>query len=246
MHSLTKWTIKYLPLLGIALSTSLSFSQPAQASQNGSDSENQPMQVLYDMVLEHLKQKTDQKIHNPTYDIRKFSDRLRLPRCQGDLELEDKAPEKTFGRMTFKLQCPNPEWKIFVTATVEGDLPVVMTTKGILKQAVIQPGDVKQVFMPYQKVRRGALINVERAVGMRAKRAIPPNTILKVRQLQPPYMVFEDNNVTIITRVGNIKVKSLGIALKNGVKNQQIPVRNLSSQKIVKGIVIAPNTVVIP
>jgi flagella basal body P-ring formation protein FlgA len=81
---------------------------------------------------------------------------------------------------------------------------------------------------------------------MRAKRAIPPNTILKVRQLQPPYMVFEDNNVTIITRVGNIKVKSLGIALKNGVKNQQIPVRNLSSQKIVKGIVIAPNTVVIP
>ncbi|KUJ76089.1 flagellar biosynthesis protein FlgA [Thiomicrospira sp. XS5] len=204
------------------------------------------MQVLYDMVLKHLKQKTDQKIHNPTYDIRKFSDRLRLPRCQEPLELEDKAPQKTFGRMTFKLQCPDPEWKIFVTATVEGDLPVVISTKGILKQAVIQPGDVKQVFMPYQKVRRGALINVDRAVGMRAKRAIPPNTILKVRQLQPPYMVFEDNNVTIITRVGNIKVKSLGIALKNGVKNQQIPVRNLSSQKIVKGIVIAPNTVVIP
>jgi flagella basal body P-ring formation protein FlgA len=246
MHLLLKSTIKYLPFLGIALSTSLLFSQPTQASQNGSDSENQPMQVLYDMVLKHLKQKTDQKIHNPTYDIRKFSDRLRLPRCQKPLELEDKAPQKTVGRMTFKLQCPKPEWKIFVTATVEGDLPVVISTKGILKQAVIQPGDVKQVFMPYQKVRRGALVNVERAVGMRAKRAIPPNTILKVRQLQPPYMVFEDNNVTIITRVGNIKVKSLGIALKNGVKNQQIPVRNLSSQKIVKGIVIAPNTVVIP
>lgn len=246
MHSLIKWTIKHLPLFGLALIASLFFTSLTQASQNGSKAEHQSMQALYDMVLNHLKQKTDQKVHNATFDIMEFSDRLRLSRCQEPLELEDKAPEKIYGRMTFKLQCPNPEWKIFVTATVEGDLPVVISTKGILKQAVIQPGDVKRVFMPYQKVRRGALIDAERAVGMRAKRAIPPNTILTVRQLQPPYLVFEDNNVTIITRVGHIKVKSIGVALKNGVKNQQIPVRNLSSKKVVKGIVIAPNTVEVP
>nr|WP_278165700.1 flagellar basal body P-ring formation chaperone FlgA [Hydrogenovibrio sp. 3SP14C1] len=198
------------------------------------------------MVRSHLKQKTDQKVYNAQIDIREFSRRLQLPKCQGTLILEDKAPEKLYGRMTLRLVCPAPEWKVYVTATVEGDVPVVMTTKAILKQAVINKDDVKLELVPYQKTKTGALIDIESAIGMRAKRGISPNSILTVRQLQPPYLVLEDNNVTIITYIGNIKVESVGKALKDGVKNQQVPVENLSSKKIVKGIVIAPNTVLVP
>lgn len=222
------------------------FFSPLLKAAPDSEHDIQPMQVLYDMVLEHLKQKTDQKLHNPTFDIREFSDRLKLQRCEAPLELEDKSPEKAAGRMTFKVECPQPSWKIFVTATVDGELPVVIATKGILKEAVIQPGDVKQILQPYQQVRRGALIDPGRAIGMRAKRAIAPNTTLTVRHLQPPYMVFEKNNVTIITYIGNIQVESVGVALEDAVLHEQVPVRNLSSDKIVKGIVVAPNTVEVP
>ncbi|QBZ83506.1 flagella basal body P-ring formation protein FlgA [Hydrogenovibrio crunogenus] len=228
------------------LSALLLNSTFAQAENQSLKPESQPLDTLYNMVRSHLKQKTDQKVYNAQIDIREFSRRLQLPKCQEALELEDKAPEKLYGRMTLRVICPSPEWKVYVTATVEGDVPVVITTKAILKQAVIQKEDVKRILVPYQKTKTGALIDIDSAIGMRAKRGLSPNSILTVRQLQPPYLVLEDNNVTIITYIGNIKVESVGKALKDGVKNQQVPVENLSSKKIIKGIVIAPNTVLVP
>lgn len=230
----------------LLLSASLLNSTSVQAEKLLSTPGSQPLDTLYDMVRSHLKQKTDQKVYNARIDIREFSRRLQLPKCQKPLVLEDKAPEKLYGRMTLRLICPLPEWKVYITATVEGDVPVVITTKAILKQAVIHRDDVKLELIPYQKTKTGALIDIESAIGMRAKRGISPNSILTVRQLQPPYLVLEDNNVTIITYIGNIKVESIGKALKDGVKNQQVPVENLSSKKIIKGIVIAPNTVLVP
>lgn len=208
--------------------------------------DSQPLDALYEMVLKYLKQKSDQKIYNPQFNIQEFGDRLRLPRCETPPEIEDRAPAKYYGRMTIRLICPQPEWKIYVTANVEGDLPVIVTTKGILKEAVIGEEDVEKRFIPYQKHRRGALLNIDEAIGMRAKKGIGPHTILTVRMLEPPYWVFKNNRVTLVTYVGNLKVESFGTALEDGVKNQQIAVKNASSEKIVKGIVIAPNVVAIP
>lgn len=241
-----KLFIQHFPAALFFLSASLLNSTIVQADNLSHKQESQPLDTLYNMVRSHLKQKTDQKVYNAQIDIREFSRRLQLPKCQEALVLEDKAPEKLYGRMTLRLICPTPEWKVYVTATVEGDVPVVMTTKAILKQAVIHKDDVKLELIPYQKTKTGALIDIESAINMRAKRGIAPNSILTVRQLQPPYLVFEDNNVTIITYIGKIKVESVGKALKDGIKNQQIPVENLTSKKIIKGIVIAPNTVVVP
>lgn len=208
--------------------------------------EKQDPESLKKIVLEALKQKVDQKIHNPRIHIQKISRRLRLDKCQTEILVKDRAPEKIVGRMTYQLSCPQPEWKLFVSANVDGDMPVLVAAKGILKQAVIDESDVKQIFVPYKKVKKGALVNVSDAVGMRAKRAIAPNRILTVSILQPPFWVFKGNQVRLITYVGQLKVESKGVALQSGVKQQQIAVRNLSSNKIIKGIVIAPNTLLIP
>ena len=72
------------------------------------------------------------------------------------------------------------------------------------------------------------------------------NRVLKVRDLQPPYLVFKNKNVTLVSKIGDIEVKTKGKSLKNGVKGQQVPVENLSSKKILNGIVIAPNKILIP
>lgn len=203
----------------------------------------QPMDKVYQQALALLKQKTDQKVFNAKIEVRKLSDRLQLPRCQTPVTLEDRAPEKIFGRMTFQAECPKPSWKVYITAVVEGDLPAVITTKAILKQAVIDKDDVELVYLPYRQIRKGTLIQLDSAIGMRAKRSIAANSLLTVQQLQPPYLVFKGNRVKIVSQVGSIEVRSIGTALENGTLNQQITVKNNASEKEIKGIVIAPNTV---
>lgn len=206
----------------------------------------QSAESLYQLVLEHLKQKTDQKLYNTAINIKKISSKLNLPLCNGPIDLDDNAPTKYFGRLSIKLQCANPFWKLYLSAEIQGDLPVVKTTQGILKQAVIKEDDVVQELLPYQQVRNDAFINTETVIGLRAKKSIGPNTILTVKMVQPPFLVFKGRIVRIITRIGSIKVESVGTALSDGVLDQQITVKNNASNKTLRAIVIGPNQVEVP
>ncbi len=218
------------------------FSTQAIAQQNLKQSHDS----LYQIALDHLKQKTDQKLFNPKFNVQRLSHHIQFPVCQVPLELIDRNPGKITGRNTFNIFCDKPQWRVTISATVGGDLPVVIATQGILRQEVIKEDDIKQILVPFQRVRTGGFTDPEQVIGLRAKRSIGPNTILTIRLVQPPYWVFKNRQVTLVTQVGNIKIETKGIALKSGVEKEQVAVRNLSSQKIIKGIVIAPNTVKVP
>ncbi len=202
--------------------------------------------TIYVLATEYLKQKTDQKIFEASWELKKLSTQLRLPQCQQPLSLKDRNPNTFAGRMTLSVSCAQPTWRVFVPVVVTGKLPVIISIKGIPKQAVIKEEQIKKVLLPYKQVPKGHLINLNTVIGMRATRAIPPNKVLRIKDLQPAYWVIKKQQVNIITRIGGIEVKALGVALKSGVEQEHVPVKNLSSQKIIKGIVIAPNTVLIP
>ncbi|MDX1795849.1 MAG: flagellar basal body P-ring formation chaperone FlgA [Hydrogenovibrio sp.] len=218
----------------------------ASAQPTTPENQYQTAASLQKQALEYLKQKVDQKLKNPVITVNPVSNRLHLGLCQNPVKLEDKTPDKIAGRVSLKLSCSQPEWKLYVTASIDGQLPVIVSTRGILRETTIKASDVKQVYLSYRKVRRGAMTHLNNVIGMRAKRSIPPNKIITIRFLQPPYLVFKDQPIKIVTYAGEIKVETAGIALENGTKQQQIPIRNASSKKVIKGIVIAPNTVWVP
>ena len=236
-------------LMNSLILTSLSASAQQSAETLHSYQVNpmyQPLDEIHQLVTNHVKQKIDQKIFEPKIQIRKLSSTLKLPFCNKPLLLNDRNPNTTTGRMTISISCESPKWRVFVPVVVDGKLPVVMSVKGILKLAVIEPEDIQQILLPYKKVPKGSMVNIATAIGMRTTKAIPPNKVLKIRDLQPPFWVFKDQQVNLITRIGSIEVKVKGLALQSGVEQEQVPVKNLSSDKVVKGIVIAPNTVLVP
>ena len=206
----------------------------------------QALEPIHELVTEHVKQKVGQNLFEVNIQLRKLSPQLQLAYCQKPLQLNDRSLGETVGRMTISVSCPQPKWRVFIPVVVDGKKNVIISTQGILKRAVITSEDVKQVLLPYKKVPRGSMVDLSKVIGMRTKKAIGPGNIIKIRSLQPPYLVFKNQNVNIVTRSHGIEVKTHGIALKNGVIEEQIPVKNSSSNKIIKGIVIAPNTVFIP
>ncbi len=217
-----------------------------QASDPLYNSSLQDHNEIYTQVTNYLKQKLDQKIFDYSIELKKLNPTLQLGQCQAPLILKDRNPNTFAGRITISLSCSNPTWRIFVPAIITGKLPVIISTKGIPKQAVLKEGDVKKILLPYKQVPKGHLINPQTAIGMRTIKAIPPNSVLKIKDLQPAYWVIKNQPVNIITRIAGIEVKTTGMALKSGIEHAHIPVKNLSSQKVIKGIVIAPNTVLIP
>ena len=247
-----KKTIRLLTMLTLMNSLLLtSFGASAQQSANTQHSNPinptyQSLDEIHQLVTNHVKQKIDQKIFEASIKLRKLSPEIKLAHCQSNIQIEDKNLDSITGRMTISARCLQPKWRVFIPVTVDGKQYAVISTKGILRKAVIKTEDVKQVLVNYRKIPSGSMINVSKVIGMRAKKPIAPNQILKIRDLQPPYWVFKNQQVTIVTRIGEIEVKTNGTALKSGVVDEQVPIKNSSSQKIIKGIVIAPNTVLVP
>lgn len=230
------------PLFIIILATTL----PINAFAIEENPHYQSSESLEKLVHDFVKQKVDQHLKNLQIAINPISDRLQLGKCLSPINLEDKTPDKFAGRMSFKLSCGDPEWKLYVTANIDGEVPVIIAVRGILRGATIKTSEVHLSYVPFRQARQGSMKHLKGVIGMRAKRGIAPNSIITVKMLQPPYLVFKNQPIKIVTYAGTVKVETEGVALESGTNQQQIPVRNTSSKKIIKGIVIAPNTVWVP
>jgi flagella basal body P-ring formation protein FlgA len=208
--------------------------------------DKQNMVELYKLVENHVKQNIDQKLKDVQIRVRELPDTLELPTCQSNLEFNQNLTQNLHGRQTVLVSCPQPAWRIFVSVDVDGKLPVAISAKGIPRKAVINDSDVELKLVPLNEVRRGALESLESVIGMRAKRAIGPNQIITIQMLDAPYWVLKGQEVTIVSETSGIEITTKGTALENGMQQDQVSVENNASQIVVKGIVIAPNTVKVP
>jgi flagella basal body P-ring formation protein FlgA len=227
--------MKYLTFIGFLSIIVLN----AQAAKH-------PLEDIHHAVENYLKQNLDQQIIEPQINIRGLSQNLILPNCENELSLSNRNHNSLFGRQTVLVECARPSWRVFVSAEVDGNVMAVVSKRGILRQAFIQLDDIEIKATPLSEVRRGWLRDIENVVGMRAKRSIRPNTVINLQMLDIPYLVNEGDQVQIITQISGVEIRTHGIALEDGMLQDQIEVRNQQSNIIIKGIVIAPNILMVP
>lgn len=210
------------------------------------NTEHQSLDEINHAVFMHLKQNLDQRVIEPEINIRNLSQNLNLPRCKQTLDISNRSQNPLFGRQSVLVECNQPNWRVFVSAEIDGKALAVVAKRGIVRQAFIQSHDVELIAMPLSDLRRGWLESTDNVVSMRAKRAIRPNTVINLTMLDIPYWVKDKQEVTIISRINGIEIRANGVAMDDGMAQDQVAVRNLNSNIIVKGIVIAPRTVLIP
>ncbi|MCF6253842.1 MAG: hypothetical protein L3J38_03750, partial [Thiomicrorhabdus sp.] len=101
-----------------------------QANEINLSNQYQVHNDIYTLADEYLKQKTDQKIFDVAFEIKKLNPSMALPHCQTPLVLKDRNPNRISGRMTLSVSCKQPTWRIFVPVIVTGKLPVILSAKG--------------------------------------------------------------------------------------------------------------------
>jgi flagella basal body P-ring formation protein FlgA len=207
---------------------------------------SQSLDALYQQVESYIKQNLDQNLQEVQVNVRPLSSALNLPNCQQPVTLSHRQTQPWPTRLTVQVECTQPTWRIFISSDIQGKLPVVLAAKGIVRQAVITSDDVELKLIPIQQLRRGAMRDTQDVIGMRAKRVISPQQIIQIGLLDIPYWVNEGQEVTLISRAGGIEIRSIGTSLADGMHQDWVEVQNKSSGIVIKGIVIAKNTVWVP
>jgi flagella basal body P-ring formation protein FlgA len=125
--------------------------------------------------------------------------------------------------------------KIPVQFEVKRFLPVVVVAENLNAGEILSPRSIRLETMDVGKMQAGYLTDIQKAIGLQARYAITPGTILHERALSRPILVKQGEMVRIAARIGEIEVSANGLAMSRGAAGDLIRVQNLTTKRMLTG-----------
>ena len=169
--------------------------------------------------------------------------RLRLARCKQKLRVFLPVNKQPVGSVSLGIRCTNPGWKVHLPTKVKAFTDVLVASRPIVKNSVIQLSDLQLVRQDIGRYYSGVFTNPENLVGMVAKRSIRHDTVITPRMVKPKRLVKRGDTITIIAESNGMSIRTTGEALMDGHHGQIIQVKNKRSGRQVSAEVIARLTV---
>ncbi|WP_429432293.1 flagellar basal body P-ring formation chaperone FlgA [Pseudomonas frederiksbergensis] len=177
-------------------------------------------------------------------EVNQLDPRLRMPMCDKELTATLESPARPLGRVTVKVRCDGASpWTVFVPAQVRLFRDIVTTTRPLKRTGIIEPQDVTLRERDISLINQGFLTSVDQAIGQKLTRPMVADQVITLVHLEQAEVIRKGDQVVITARSGTLSVRMPGEALSNGGMSEQIRVKNLNSQRVIKAQVTAPGQV---
>jgi len=192
----------------------------------------------------YLKGITESQRGNVVIEISPPDQRLRLNRCEGNLEAFSPPGANSMGKTTVGVRCTSHKpWTLYVSANVSHFQPVVVTARNLSRGAVIKSTDVVLSDRDTTDLLRGYYGSTTEVIGNTLKRHIKRNQVLTPTSLMSQKTIKRGQSVTILAGNETVRVRMKGKALRNGDPGDLIPVQNLNSKRKLEARVVSEGTV---
>ena len=176
--------------------------------------------------------------------VNQLDPRLRMPMCDKELTASLESPAKPLGRVTVKVRCEGTSpWTVFVPAQVRLFRDVVTTTRPLRRAGIVDSADVTLRERDVSLLTQGYLTSVDQAIGQRLTRPMVNDQVISLVHIEQAEVIRKGDQVVITARSGTLSVRMPGEALANGGLSEQIRVKNLNSNRVIKAQVTAPGQV---
>lgn len=170
--------------------------------------------------------------------------RLRLALCDQPLETFQPPGGREMGNTTVGVRCNGSRsWTLYVPMTIDVHTGVVVAATSLPKGESIDASKVKIARRNLAKLPQGYFRTLEEVEGTVLKRNVTAGQPLTPSMLKAQRMVERGQRVTVLARSGGLEVRVPAKALSHGANGERIRVRNLSSQRIIEGVVVAAGLV---
>jgi len=136
-----------------------------------------------------------------------------------------------------------PAKRAWVTLNLEVISPVVVLRRPMGRHQPIGSEDVTIVLKDLARLPTGIYTDPEEVIGMRVKRTLHGNTVLRKDLVELPPLVNRGDMVMIIAEAGALRITARGEVKSRGCKGERISVVNLDSRKRVFARVLDSRTV---
>ncbi|MEN5117866.1 flagellar basal body P-ring formation chaperone FlgA [Luteimonas sp. TWI662] len=163
---------------------------------------------------------------------------LRMPRCAEPLEAARS------GGATVEVRCPSG-WRLYVPVRVRRSQMVLVLARGVAAGQALAADDLIAERRDGARVAGAAVADPADAVGRSARRTLLAGSVLTAGDLVSPRLVRRGDTVALVSRQAGIEVRMAGRALGDAGERERVSVENLSSRRVVQGIVDPAGDVVV-
>ena len=170
--------------------------------------------------------------------------RLRLVRCTSGMHAQLPAGAPLQSRTMVGVACDGPvRWMIYVPVTVETRIAVLVLKHPVSRDARLTIEDVTVESRQVTGLSTAYLTSVNDLQARTALRPLPMGTTLTMDMFKPDLVIKHGQEVTLVAAAGGIEVRAAGRALADAAGGTRLKVQNLSSLKVVEGVVEGPDVV---
>jgi flagella basal body P-ring formation protein FlgA len=169
--------------------------------------------------------------------------RLRLGRCTAPLGAGLPAGATLQARNTIGVSCPRPSWTVYVPVTVESRISVLILKRPVAAGTRLTREDVEVQTRKVTGLVTAFLGDTSDLKGRTARRALAAGTALAVDMFVADTLVHRGQDVTLVASSGTFEVRAAGRALADAPAGARLRVQNLSSMKVVEGMVESSDVV---
>lgn len=157
---------------------------------------------------------------------------MRMPACPAALQAQPT------GTTTVEVSCASPAgWRLFVPVKVRRFNNVLVLARGLAAGETVGAADIVSERRDAARIVGAPLTDPSAAVGQVVRRMLPAGSLLSAGDLVPQRLVRRGDNVALVARNGGLEVRMAGRALADAGENERVSVENLSSHRVVQGVV---------
>jgi flagella basal body P-ring formation protein FlgA len=170
--------------------------------------------------------------------------RLRFARCGGPLEAALLSGTRLQAQASIAVGChQGANWTVYVPVTIASRIQVWALKSPQAQGARLGVDDVIAETRLVSGLALGYVTDGAQLSRSTLRHPLPAGAVLMSQDLLPDFMVRQGEQVTMVAAVDGIQVKAAGLALQDGRYGALIRVQNVSSSRVVQGVVEANRVV---
>jgi flagellar basal body P-ring formation protein FlgA len=228
-----KRTTKYRRTVLVGLSAALCMAANAQ------EEDVQSLSAIRSTAHSYVKSLIPASAGETSVTVGQLDERLHLARCPAKSLSASLAVGATLqARSTVGVTCAGPvHWTVYVPVTVESRIDVLVLTHPVNREARLTAADVTIEKRNTAGPGNAYLTSAADLNGRAIRRPLPAGTTLSIDMFIPDLIVKRGQEVTLLSSGGAVEVRASGRAMGDGAAGARIQVQNLSSLRVIEGVV---------
>lgn len=222
----------------------LCFSQVVKAN---TELTYQSVDAIQEAALNYAQDTLSDARYELIVEPGKMDERLKLKPCDGALQAFIPNAGNQSNKISVGVSCQGAEhWTLYVPVFVKKMADVVTINHNVTRNAILSSEDVSVRSMDISTITRGYYTDPKEVAGMAVKKSLRFGEVVTPLHLQLPTVVKRGSQVKIFSKGTGVIVTAEGLALKDGAKGDWIQVRNISSSRVIEGLVLADGSIEVP